>query len=296
MSNESDQQKSHGEFGTDESERTFEVHRFIANNETVKCEPDVLAVEEPLEIRVVFGKEESRRAKSLSITMRTPGADDELAAGFLLSENVVRRPEDILSFEHVGTVPEDADHGNTMRVELGFDVPFKFENLQRNFYTTSSCGICGKASLDAIKAQGITRVEDTFRTDSSIIYGLPNALREEQSVFDRTGGIHAAGIATRDGEFISIREDVGRHNAVDKLIGSQMLANNFPLCDKVIVVSGRASFELVQKALMAEIPMMVAVGAPSSLAVELASEFGMTLAGFTSKDRFNVYAGVERIN
>ena len=172
-------------------------------------------------------------------------------------------------------------------VELGFDVEFQIEKLQRHFYTTSSCGICGKASLAAIRAQGISPLDDPLVVDSKVIFGLPTGLREQQDVFDRTGGLHAAGLADETGNFITIREDVGRHNAVDKLVGSQMLAGTFPLAGKLLVVSGRASFELMQKALMAGIPMLVAVGAPSSLAVELAEEFKMTLAGFTSPERFD---------
>ncbi len=258
---------------------------------------DILAVEEPLEIRVVFGPREKRRSKSLSITMRTPGRDFELAAGFLLSENIVSRPEDIISFEHVGPVPEHGFHGNTLSVELGFEVPLEMEKLQRHFYTTSSCGICGKASLDAVRSQGVERLEDPLMVETDVIFRLPEGLREQQDVFDRTGGLHAAGLADPQGEFIAICEDVGRHNAVDKLIGSQLIEADaeFPLAGKILVVSGRASFELMQKALMAKIPMLVAVGAPSSLAVELAEEFNMTLIGFASNQRFNTYAGVSRI-
>ena len=252
---------------------------------------DVLAVEEPLEIRVVFGPKDNRRSKSLSITMRTPGSDFELAAGFLLSENIVSRPSDILKFEHVGPAAGDKDHGNTLMVELGFDVLFEVERLQRHFYTTSSCGICGKASLEAVRAQDILPVQRQWRCDAKTIFRLPSELRSQQSVFDRTGGLHAAGLFDARGGLIAIREDVGRHNAVDKLIGSQMLGDVFPLDQRVMVVSGRASFELVQKALMARIPVMVAVGAPSSLAVDLAREFAMTLIGFTSSQRFNVYTG-----
>ena len=261
---------------------------------------DLVAVEEPLEIRVVFGPREKRRSKSLSITMRTPGSDFELASGFLLSENIVSHPEQVISFEHVGPVPEGGDHGNTLSVELGFDVPVEIERLQRHFYTTSSCGICGRASLDAVRNQGVERLEDPLIVDSGVVFQLPERLRKQQNVFDRTGGLHAAGLANERGAFIAIREDVGRHNAVDKLIGSQMIGADtakfeFPLSGRILVVSGRASFELMQKALMAKIPMLVAVGAPSSLAIELAEEFNMILIGFTSNERFNIYAGEERV-
>jgi FdhD protein len=267
---------------------------------------DVVAVEEPLEIRVVYGVKGKRHGKSLAITMRTPGADQELAAGFLLSENVVRSSSEILSFAAVGKKYGDspnlsqagtssATYTNIMRVELDFDVELKIENLQRHFYTTSSCGICGKASLEAVRAQGMERLLNSDVVSKGLIFGLPDLLRDQQSVFDRTGGLHAAGLVSLSGELLDIREDVGRHNAVDKLIGSQLIAGDFQLADKILVVSGRASFELVQKALMARIPIMVAVGAPSSLAVSLAEEFGMTLVGFTSGERFNVYAGAGRI-
>lgn len=232
--------------------------------------------------------------------MRTPGSDFELAAGFMLSENIVNQPKQLVSFEHVGPVPEAGEHGNTLSVELGFDVPVEIEKLQRHFYTTSSCGICGKASLEAVRNQGIEALDDLLIVDKDIIFGLPDQLRGQQNVFEKTGGLHAAGLANADGEIVAIREDVGRHNAVDKLIGSQMLNArdadaDFPLFGKIMVVSGRASFELMQKTLMAKIPMLVAVGAPSSLAVELADEFNMTLVGFTSRERFNIYAGKERI-
>ena len=262
---------------------------------SVDDQDDAVAVEEPLEIRVVFGPEEKRRSKSLSITMRTPGNDFELAAGFLLSESVVSHPDQIIGFEHVGPAPDDGEHGNTLVVELGYDVPFEIEKLQRHFYTTSSCGICGKASLEAVRAQSVVPLACSLVVDSQVVFDLPAGLRRQQAVFDRTGGLHAAGLADSAGEFLAIREDVGRHNAVDKLVGSQMQAGIFPLIDKILVVSGRASFELVQKALMVRIPMMAAVGAPSSLAVDLAEEFGMTLIGFTSDQRFNIYTGRQRV-
>ena len=178
-------------------------------------------------------------------------------------------------------------------VELGEAVPFEIERLQRHFYTTSSCGICGKASLDAVRAQGALPIERTWKLAQDLVFGLPAVLRKQQGVFEKTGGLHAAGLVDGEGKLLAIREDVGRHNAVDKLIGSQMMAKAFPLDRRVLIVSGRASFELVQKAVMARIPFMVAVGAPSSLAVDLAQEFDMTLIGFTSSERFNIYAGYQ---
>lgn len=276
-------------------EKRVSITRVTCNNRQQR--DDVVAIEEPLEIRVVFGPREKRRSKSLSITMRTPGNDFELAAGFLLSENIVHDPEQLISFEHVGRVPEGSEHGNTLIVELGFDVPFEIEKLQRHFYTTSSCGICGRASLDAIRSQGIAKLEDNLIVDAGLIFQLPPSLREQQNVFDRTGGLHAAGLVNESRGVIAVREDVGRHNAVDKLIGSQMLGagTEFPLSGKIMIVSGRASFELIQKALMAKISMLVAVGAPSSLAVELAEEFNLTLIGFATPERFNIYTGNQRI-
>ncbi len=271
-----------------QSEKKFSVTR-VSRSASEGFE-DVLAVEEPLEIRVVFGSTNSRRSKSLSITMRTPGNDFELAAGFLLSEGIIRKLNDIVGFEHVGPVEEDNGHGNTLMVELAEDLPFEIEKLQRHFYTTSSCGICGRASLEAVRAQGVSPLPTGFVVNQNVIFGLPSGLRTRQSVFDRTGGLHAAGLTDSFGVFTTIREDVGRHNAVDKLIGSQVISNSYPLSNKILIVSGRASFELVQKAIMASIPMLVAVGAPSSLAVELADEFHLTLVGFTSSERFNVYS------
>lgn len=256
---------------------------------------DFLAVEEPMEIRCVFGPDEKRTGKSLSITMRTPGNDYELAAGFLLTEGIVQNADQIQSFEHVG--PADSmGLQNTIRVYLKPDVEIDYQLLQRHFYTTSSCGVCGKASLDAINVQGVNAVEHSSeQIGAALICGLPDKLREAQTLFESTGGIHAAGLFDFQGNLISMREDVGRHNAMDKLIGDQLLLGQEKLSDRIIVVSGRASFELLQKALVPEVPVLVAVGAPSSLAVDLAERFNMTLIGFTSSDRFNIYAGASRI-
>lgn len=287
-------QRASNETKKNRAERSASVYRVTKSGREIL--DDTLAVEEPLEIRVVFGPEDRRRSKGLSITMRTPGNDDELAAGFLLSENIVNRPDQIESFKHVGPLPDRDDIGYTLEVMLKPGVEVDFEKLQRHFYTTSSCGVCGKASLDSVRALGVDPIENNdWRVDAPVIFGLPLALRQKQSVFNRTGGIHAAGLASADGNVIAIREDVGRHNAVDKLIGSRMLSAGFPLEENVLVVSGRASFELMQKALMASIPMLVAVGAPSSLAVDLANSFNMTLIGFTSDQRFNIYSGADRV-
>ena len=240
---------------------------------------DLLAVEEPLEIRL--------GGKTISITMRTPGNDRELAAGFLFTEGVLDGSNQIQTIQ---------ESKNSVTVQLRPDVEIDFERLQRNFYTTSSCGVCGKASIEALGMQGcpvLPKNSPIFATE--VIHKLPQALRNQQAVFERTGGLHAAALFDADGILAISREDVGRHNAVDKLIGSQVLANQTPLQNKLLLVSGRASFELVQKALMAGIPILAAVGAPSSLAVETALRFNMTLIGFLRDGRFNIYAGASRI-
>lgn len=256
---------------------------------------DFLATEEPLEIRVVFGPKEKRKDRSLSITMRTPGHDRELAAGFLLGEGIVKHPEQIEKFENTGPTDGESGRTNQLCVHLAESVAFDFGSLQRNFYTTSSCGICGKASLEAVRAQLSESVSSSpMQVSSSVVTSLPATLRKHQETFDETGGLHAAGLFDVNGKLISCCEDVGRHNALDKLIGGQFLSGQLG-GDSIVLVSGRASFELVQKAVSADIPILVAVGAPSSLAAELAEEFGVTLIGFASKQRFNLYSHPSRI-
>jgi len=240
---------------------------------------DLLAVEEPLEIRL--------GDKTISITMRTPGHDAELAAGFLFTEGILDGPLQILDIQHAK---------NSIAVQINPDVEVDFERLQRNFYTTSSCGVCGKASIEALRIQGCPVLpRSSTAIEAALIHRLPEAQRNEQAVFQRTGGLHAAALFDLKGNLILLREDVGRHNAVDKLIGAEMLAGRTPLSDTLLLVSGRASFELTQKALMAGIPILAAVGAPSSLAVETAQRFNMTLLGFVRDGRFNIYSGTERI-
>ena len=257
---------------------------------------DLLAVEEPLEIRVAYGPRDRRTVRSLSITMRTPGNDFELAAGFLYTEGILKDRSQIEGIEFCGPAAPGQPTSNIVRVDLTADVELDIGSLERNFYTTSSCGICGKASLDAVQVKGLERVEDGQpRFPREEVHTLPARLRSAQPVFERTGGLHAAGLATPNGELLEIREDVGRHNAVDKLIGRRFLDEQTPLGAFGMVVSGRASFEILQKALVAGIPLIVAVGAPSSLAVEMALRFGMTLVGFASSERFNVYSGADRI-
>jgi FdhD protein len=232
--------------------------------------------------------------------MRTPGNDPELAAGFLLSEGIIQSPSELIGFESDGPVSDGADVGNTIFVELSESAEFDPGKFQRHFYATSSCGVCGKASLETLRNQHVKPIVESVKVERELIFQLPEILRKQQSVFDVTGGLHASGLFDFEGNLLSVREDVGRHNAVDKLIGSQILAQSgqsgmLALSGHLLVVSGRASFELMQKALVARIPVLVAVGAPSSLAVELAREFKMVLIGFTSGERFNVYAGDDQI-
>ncbi|MGB6686953.1 MAG: formate dehydrogenase accessory sulfurtransferase FdhD [Terracidiphilus sp.] len=269
---------------------------------------DNLATEEPLEIQLGFGPFSSRQRKSISITMRTPGNDFELAAGFLMTEGVVHDANDIEEIayalpDYPGTEKNTKDATphpvifteNAVRVELAPDVPVSLANLERNFYTTSSCGICGKASLLALRTVCPPRIYSTFALDAEVLYRLPGRLLDAQSVFGQTGGLHGAGLFDANGELLAAREDVGRHNAVDKLIGSEFLADRTPLRNSLLLLSGRASFELLQKALMGGVPMVASVGAPSSLAVKVAKEFDITLIGFLRENQFNIYHGEERI-
>ena len=269
---------------------------------------DVVATEEPMEVRAVCPNNGRPQAHSVAVTMRTPGNDFELAAGFLLTEGLIRDRGDVERISrrlaaHVEvpvlrmrTNPTIADEYNTIHVYLRPGVDFGPELLLRNFYTTSSCGVCGKASLEALRLRGCPAVaQDRPRVSAEIIGRLPEALRGAQSVFERTGGLHAAALFDPEGNLLTLREDVGRHNAMDKLIGYHLLNGSLPLSDYLVLLSGRASWELLQKALVAGIPMVVAIGAPSSLAVDLAEEFGMTLVGFTRRDSFNIYTGAERV-
>ncbi|WP_199442379.1 formate dehydrogenase accessory sulfurtransferase FdhD [Umezawaea beigongshangensis] len=254
-----------------------------------KRKVDSLAAEEPLEIRV--------NGKALAVTMRTPGKDVELAHGFLLSEGVIGSPGDVSTARFCeGTGPDGENTYNVLDLALAPGVPEPDPGVERNFYTTSSCGVCGKAALDAVKLK--TRFSpsgDETRVSVDVLAGLPDALREQQRVFASTGGLHAAGLFTARGEPLVVREDVGRHNAVDKVLGWAVLNDRVPLPGTVLMVSGRASFELVQKASMAGVPVLSAVSAPSSLAAELAEEQGMTLIGFLRGDSMNVYSGAQRI-
>ncbi|MEZ4699474.1 MAG: formate dehydrogenase accessory sulfurtransferase FdhD [Rhodothermales bacterium] len=254
---------------------------------------DTLAVEEPLEIRLATAGEAGR---PISITMRTPGHDAELAAGFLMGEGLVRSASDI-----AGIVEDDAtgcgrSAGNTLTVVVRPGLAIDPARLERHFYTTSSCGVCGKASLDALEALNPPAIRPRLpEIGPDVVHRLPGLLRECQPVFSRTGGLHGAGLVTPEGVMMHCREDVGRHNAVDKTLGRALLDGSCPLSDCILLLSGRASFELIQKGAMAGIPIVAAVGAPSTLAVDYASRRGMTLLGFVRDTHFNVYTGAERI-
>ena len=260
------------------------------------AEPDSVAVEEPLEIRLAYSTPDGRATRSVAITMRTPGNDAELATGFLLSEGIVHRADDIAAIETCGQPAPDSGHRNVVRVELAVDVGVDLGRLQRHFYTTSSCGVCGKASLDALYATGCSAFETSTPVfPEDILTQIPQSLRDAQATFEKTGGLHAAAAFNRDGELLCVMEDVGRHNAVDKVLGRLLRDAALPGNELGLMVSGRASFELMQKTLIAGIPLLAAVSAPSSLAVQLAREFNMTLVGFLRGETFNVYAGDERL-
>jgi FdhD protein len=240
---------------------------------------DLLAVEEPLEIRI--------GGRSVAVTMRTPGADDELAAGFLFTEGVLQDCRELSGVARV--------QSNIVDVSLAPGAEADLSRSERNFYMTSSCGVCGKASIQMLESACTVLPQKGLRVSAQIVHEMPGRLREAQPVFGRTGGLHAAALFDAGGELLSLREDVGRHNAVDKLIGAEFLGGRVPLDERILLVSGRASFELVQKAVRAGIPVMAAVGAPSSLAVQTALRFGMTLLGFVRDGRFNIYAAPDRI-
>ena len=257
---------------------------------------DRVAIEEPLEIRVDFVANGERSVRSLSITMRTPGNDEELAAGFLLTEGLVRSARDIETIRPCGPESGAHDGNNVVKVRLADHATIAWPNVERHFYATSSCGVCGKASLEALEVPGLCPIaRDGFRFTVEAVRMLPARLRAQQSVFEETGGLHAAALFNSAGELLAIREDVGRHNAVDKLLGAQFLQGHTPLSSNLLFLSGRISFELAQKALAGGIPMVVAVGAPSSLAIELAKRFDITLIGFLRGERFNVYSGEWRL-
>jgi len=264
----------------------------VASTET----SDALAIEEPLEIRLQHGQKENRQIQNISVTMRTPGNDAELALGFLFTEGIIQNKKDVTSIVH-SFIACAENKENVIQVSLSEDVIPNLRNTDRNFYTTSSCGVCGKGSISAIRtvsAYDHQHKDDNF-INADLLHQLPKLLSEHQEVFADTGGLHASALFTPTGELLLVREDVGRHNALDKLIGAALSKNWLPLINNVLLLSGRASFELVQKAAMAGITVIAAVGAPSSLAVQLAEEFNITLIGFLRNERFNIYTAAHRI-
>ena len=257
-------------------------------DERESCD-DVVAVEEPLEIRVLVDGEEGL-GRAISVTMRTPGNDTELALGFLHGEGLLR------DWRSVRRVRPAGPTGNVLRVELQPGVDLDLARLQRNFYTSSSCGVCGKASIEAVTSSVLVRrMEPDWTIDGHLLLDLPARLREAQAAFSATGGLHAVGLFTRDGDLVAAFEDVGRHNAMDKLVGSRLAADALPLANSIVLLSGRASFELVQKAGAAGVPLLAAIGAPSSLAIELAEQAGITLVAFLRDGAFNIYTHGARL-
>ena len=252
----------------------------------VEARQDDLAAEEPLEIRI--------GDHPLTVTMRTPGHDFELAGGFLFTEGIVTSAAQIVSIREAAGA-KFTERGNIVEVELASDVELDLENTQRNFFAASSCGICGKASIDSVRHRGVRAVNPDFRMSSEVLCRLPETLRASQEIFSRTGGLHAAALFDQDGSLLVEREDIGRHNAVDKIVGWAARQHRLPLAEYALMASGRGGFEIIQKAAMAGIPLVASVSACSSLAVRLAREVGMTLIGFLRGQRFVVYAGGERL-
>ncbi len=277
-------------------QRIVEAPVWRVNGSVPYEEADLIAVEEPLEIRLGYVDAGTRLVRPISVTMRTPGHDVELAVGFLFTEGIIKDFGDVDRIRHTGPTGGKKNNRNVVTVTLKPGVTFDAGRLERHFYTASSCGVCGKTSLDALEMAACPSLPDNQpMLTAEVIHRLPEALLEAQAVFEHTGGLHAAALVDAGGRLLATREDVGRHNAVDKLIGAHVLERRLPLHAGILLVSGRASFELTQKALMAEIPVLAAVGAPSSLAVELAERFGMTLLGFVRNSRFNVYSGSNRV-
>jgi FdhD protein len=264
----------------------------VVEDGKMRIRPDTLATEEPMEIRLLAGG----ATQTVAVTMRTPGADFELAAGFLYGEGIVKSTDDIARISYcVDSDLDAAQQYNIVNVELRGGTEYDLRPLERHFYTTSACGVCGKASLEQLELRGCPVVGPGPEISAETIYSLPGKLREAQGLFDATGGLHAAALFDEEGNLIALREDVGRHNATDKLVGWALLEGKLPLSGHIVMVSGRSSFEILQKCLTAGVPFVCAISAPSSLAVDVAREFGMTLVGFLRGERFNVYAGQERV-
>ncbi|MDB5133917.1 MAG: fdhD [Mucilaginibacter sp.] len=268
----------------------------VTDEENIKT-TDALAIEEPLEIRLEYGPADQRKVQNVSVTMRTPGNDDELALGFLFTEGIIKQQSDANLIEH-SFITCSENKENIILISLNDGVVPNLNNAERNFYTTSSCGVCGKASISAIRT--VSEFDNNNKCienqiNCEILYKLPSILQKHQEIFADTGGLHASALFNSLGELLLVREDVGRHNALDKLIGAGLNQSMLPLNQHILLLSGRASFELVQKAAMAGINVIAAVGAPSSLAVQLAEEFNITLVGFLRNRRFNIYTQSQRI-
>lgn len=273
----------------------IQVHK-IHQDGPVRPMPDLLAVEEPLEIRLGYGPRSDRQQRSVSVTMRTPGHDFELALGFLFTEGIIQDLSQIHTVRYCTDAGRQEAIENIVRVELTPDTVVDWRTTERNFYTTSSCGVCGKASIDAVRVATCPVLPPAHPfVDAELIHDLPAKLRQAQAIFEHTGGLHAAALFDRTGQLGLLREDVGRHNALDKVIGAALGAGILPLHQSILFLSGRISFELVQKAVVAGIPVIAAVGAPSSLAVQMAEEFGVTLLGFVRNNTFNLYSGAGRL-
>ena len=264
----------------------------VVENGAARVRPDTLATEEPMEIRLVSGGVR----RTVAVTMRTPGSDFELAAGFLYGEGVVSSPEEIQKISYCVDADVDAEQRyNIVNVELRGGHAYDPRPLERSFYTSSACGVCGKESLDQLELRGYPKLPPGPRIEPEIVYSLPGKLREAQGLFEETGGLHAAALFDSGGNLIALREDVGRHNATDKLVGRALLEGRLPLHGHLVMVSGRTSYEILQKCVAAGVPVVCAVSAPSSLAVDVARRFGVTLVGFLRGNRFNVYSSPERV-
>ena len=276
-----------------ESSKYINIQKFESDSFSAKN--DAVTVEEPLEIRLGIPSGKSRISSSVAVTMRTPSADEKLAVGFLFTEGILKNKEDVDGVEILETRDELAK-GNLIQINLKEGVAVDLKKLKRNFYTTSSCGVCGKASIESVMQVTPFQIKDVFKVESKILTQLPSKLLQHQNSFQQTGGIHAAALFDIEGNFESIEEDVGRHNALDKLIGDAFFKGHLPLSGKILLVSGRLGFELVQKAAMAGIAFIAAVGAPTSLAIDLAEENGITVVGFLKEDGFNVYSHDKRVD
>ena len=275
------------------------VNILKASFDSFEEKSDLVVVEEPLEIRLGYGSMDNRQQRSVSVTMRTPTHDFELALGFLYSEGIITSYNQVMSVKYCVDAGRQATE-NIVRVELKPDISVNLKLLQRNFYATSSCGVCGKASIEAIDnmicdfpKQNLE--QNALKISKEYIYNLPKSLAQYQKVFEYTGGLHAAALFDVTGKIVLLREDIGRHNALDKIIGNALTQDLLPLHDKILLMSSRASFELIQKAMMANIAVIATIGAPSSLAIQTAEQFGITLIGFLRNDSFNIYTGKERI-